>query len=63
MVALQRNKVTSSPNRYQNFSAVAAEKYKKAMSSEKGRDQLVEDYLPLVKTTYTRNKNDYDTYS
>ena len=63
MVALQRNKVTSSPNRYQNFSAVAAEKYKKAMSSVKGRDQLVEDYLPLVKATVLRMKHNFpDAY-
>ena len=32
----------------------AAEKYRVAMSDEKSRDQLIEDYLPLVKSTVSR---------
>ena len=33
------------------------------MSSEKGRNQLVEDYLPLVKATVLRMKHNFpDTY-
>ena len=32
----------------------AAEKYRVAMSDEKSRDQLIEDYLPLVKSIVSR---------
>ena len=32
----------------------AAEKYKLAMSDKKSRDQLIEDYLPLVKSIVSR---------
>tara|TARA_B110000003_G_C16653666_1_gene535429 strand:+ start:2411 stop:3229 length:819 start_codon:yes stop_codon:yes gene_type:complete len=32
----------------------AADKYRKAMSDEKSRDQLIEDYLPLVKSIVSR---------
>lgn len=32
----------------------AAEKYKIAMSDKKSRDKLIEDYLPLVKSTVSR---------
>ena len=32
----------------------AAAKYKVAMSDKKSRDQLIEDYLPLVKSTVSR---------
>jgi len=32
----------------------AADKYRLAMSDEKSRDQLIEDYLPLVKSIVSR---------
>ena len=33
---------------------VAASKYREAMRSDKSRDQLIEDYLPLVKSIVSR---------
>ena len=41
----------------------AAERYRKAMASEKDRDRLIEDYLPLVKSIVSRMRHHFpDTY-
>ena len=41
----------------------AAERYRKAMASEKERDRLIEDYLPLVKSIVSRMRHHFpDTY-
>ena len=42
---------------------LAAERYRKAMASEKDRDRLIEDYLPLVKSIVSRMRHHFpDSY-
>ena len=41
----------------------AADRYRRAMTSEKEREQLIEDYLPLVKSIVSRMRHHFpDTY-
>ena len=41
----------------------AAERYRKAMTSEKDRERLIEDYLPLVKSIVSRMRHHFpDSY-
>lgn len=41
----------------------AADRYRKAMTSEKERERLIEDYLPLVKSIVSRMRHHFpDTY-
>ena len=37
----------------------AASKYREAMRSEKSRNQLIEDYLPLVKSLVSRMRSHF----
>ena len=59
MVALSQQKIASDQNQSNSHSVLAAERYKKAMNSEAGRNKLVEDYLPLVKATVLRMKHNF----
>tara|TARA_B100002019_G_C21194581_1_gene560680 strand:- start:94 stop:900 length:807 start_codon:yes stop_codon:yes gene_type:complete len=64
MIPITQKKVSRSITNHDQMKKLVAKKYNDATATEEKRKQLVEDYLPLVKSVVLRMKHNYpDHYS
>ena len=62
MVSVTQKKVSRSIPDHDQMKKLVAKKYNDATATEEKRKQLIEDYLPLVKSVVLRMKHNYPDY-